>query len=236
LQSVKYGNIGVKPVVSLPAKDILRDVTLEGFDLSTSVDSVISNLTSLIDGPDYTIAWSVDSNGLPRKQLVVAPKIGNAINVTNLVVDYPGSVADYTYTEDASSGADTWYVPGSGSASSMPVGIAIDNTILGSGWPLIEGVDTDNSSVTSTGLLDSYASADMSHARMPKVTHSADLFGGGEPKFGSYGLGDYITVNVIDPRFPNGQKFEIRVVGWTITPPDSGSGVEQIALVYDTSA
>lgn len=237
-QGVKYGNIGVIPqdASAFPSNDTQRTTVVNGYDLSQSLDDIIQTLLQLDSGPDYTIAWGTDSNGLPTKQLVVQNVIGNPIATSNLFVDYPGPMRDYQYIEDASSGANQWWATGSGSGASAIVGEATDTAgTLAAGWPLLENVDSSSivSAVSDKTKIGSYANADLLAFPMPLVTHQADLFGMVAPQFGTYGMGDYATFSVIDPRFPAGLQFTTRVIGWTITPPDAGGGPEQITLVFN---
>jgi hypothetical protein len=232
LQSVQYGNIGVLLQSTFPSDDILRDLVIDGFDLGTSFDSVIQTLLGFSDGPDYTITWSEDGNGNPVKQLMVWPKIGSQISTTQLEFDYPGNVKDYTLVESAASGANQWWAVGSGSDASTAVGEAIDSASLTSGWPLLESTNAF-SDVTDIGTLNSYANTDLSAAPAPQETISVDLAGNSMPEFGTYAMGDYFVLNAVDPRFPLGITLTRRTIGWSVTPPDTGNGVEQVALVID---
>jgi hypothetical protein len=232
MQSVANGSIGVQSTLSLPAEDVIRQLTVNGWDLSTSYDDLIQSIIVFSNGPDYTVLWNQDNNGIPAKQLLVAPRIGNPVGTTNLVVDYPGTIEDYTYNEDASSGANQWWAVGDGTGSAAVTGEATDPNTLGAGWPLIEGVNT-YSGVTDPATIQDHAQSDLNSLTMPLVTHAADLFGAGAPPFGSYSLGDYVIAYVTDPRFPAGFSFNVRVIGWNIVPADNASGVETITLVFD---
>ena len=241
LQSVQYGNIGVRGVTSLPNYDFARQVTINGWDLSTSFDDIIQAVLSFSNSPDYTITWTEDGNGLPIKQLQVAPIIGNQISTTDLVVDFPGSVANYLYNENAATGNTVWWAVGDGSGAQQDVGAAQATALLKQGYPLLEGVNTYSGNtvlnpnapgITSTVTLDQYAQADLATFPILYPTHSADLFGERPPTFGTYGLGDYAVFHVQDGRFPYGATFTLRVIGWSVQPPDSGSGVEDITLVF----
>lgn len=232
MQSVTSGDIGVRASGLPGASDIQRQLTVNGWDLSTSFDDLIQSILVFSDGPDYSIAWHQDSNGLPIKQLVVAPRIGKQVGTTNLIVDYPGTIEDYSYVENASSGSNQWWAVGDGVDAAAIVGEATDQASLSAGWPLIEGVNS-YSGVTEQSTIDSHAASDLKSLPMPLVNHSADLFGASKPEFGTYNMGDYVVANVTDPRFGSGVQFSVRVIGWSIQPPDNQSGVETITLVFD---
>jgi hypothetical protein len=232
MQSVPGGNIGVMPYGIYDPTDPIIGLTVNGWDLSNSFDSVIQSILTLDTGPDYTIAWQEDGRGLPAKQLIVQPRIGNPISSTDLMVDYPGAIADYQYNENSSSGNNRWWATGDGSDVTQTVGVATDADSLLSGWPLLEGVN-NYSGVTIQDTIDQHAASDLAAFTVPLVTHVADLAGEAMPEFGTYGMGDYVIFNINDARFTIPTQFQLRVIGWTIQPPDEGQGTEQIALVFD---
>ena len=234
MQSVAHGTIGVMVPVDTNVNDTQRTITVNGWDLSTSFDDIIQAILQYSDGPDYTIAWSEDGNGLPIKTLITAPRIGNMISNTDLIVDYPGGIQDYFYTEDASSGNNQWWATGDGSGVATATAVATDNNSLNSGWPLLEGVQSFSGTADSPSLL-ARANSTLKSQGMPLVVHAINMTGNASPPFGSYNMGDYVTANVEDSRFPQGAVFNVRVIGWSIVPPDTGGGVETITLVFDES-
>jgi hypothetical protein len=231
LQSIASGNIGILPA-NVPLVDTSISFTINGYDLATSYDDIIQSIVTRSAGPDYTIAWQEDGNGLPQKLLVVGTPIGNPVGQTDLTVDYPGPVVDYIYNENSSSGNNQWWAVGDGDGAAAIVGSAGDANAFTSGYPIWEGVN-QYSGVTDQATISSHAQSDLFSLDIPLVTHHVDLFGNAFPTFGSYGMGDYVVVNVTDPRFPGGSTFKVRAIGWTISPPDEGSGTEQVALVFD---
>jgi hypothetical protein len=234
MQNVPNGNISVLPCPGAAAipNDIQTQLTVNGFDLTFSVDDYIQSILTLQSGPDYTIIWLEDDNGLPSAQLLVASRLGNPIGMTDLTVDYPGAIKDYMYNENASSGNNQWWAVGDGQDAAAVVGVATDQVALNSGYPLLEGVNS-YSGVTDQGTIDAHAASDLAALDAPLITHNADLDGEGPPAFGTYGLGDYLVANVQDPRFKNGAVFGVRITGWTIQPPDEGQGTETITPVFD---
>jgi hypothetical protein len=232
LQGVPNGSIGVLSSNSLPAVDTVVQLTINGYDLSTSYDALIQSILASSTGPDYTIIWFEDGHGSPQARLVSQSPIGNPVGITDLVVDYPGSVIDYMYNENASSGNNQWWAVGDGDGAAAIVGSAVSTPSLTSGYPIWEGVNNYNG-VTSQTTINAHASSDLFSIPVPLVTHNVDLAGDAFPAFGTYGMGDYVKVNVTDPRFPRGSSFSVRVIGWTIQPPDEGQGNEQITLVFD---
>lgn len=233
MQSVPGGDIGVQPMGSLPKDDKTRFLTVHGWDLSVSYDDIIQSLINrAVDAPDFTIRWKEDGNGLPLKVIQSGINIGDSVQATDLVVDYPGQVVDYTYTENAASGASRWWAVGSGNGAKTIVGSQTSDTQIDAGYPLIEMVNDYNSDTTQDAVAD-HSETDLANHPLPEITHQIDLNGSGFPAFGSYKLGDYCIVNIVDNRFPDGRIFKKRAIGWTISPPDSGQGTEQITPVFD---
>ena len=231
LQSIPHGTIGVVPA-NVPMVDPTTTLSINGWDLSTSYSDLINRVTTLNAGPDWTIVWNQDGSGNPYAQLVVGAPIGNPVGATDLVVDYPGPIANYVYTENASSGNNQWWSSGDGTGTTQLTGLATDSNSLSSGYPLYEGVNS-YSGVTNQVTADAHASADLKNYPMALITHAVQLKGDVFPQFGSYGLGDYVVCNVTDPRFSTGSVFKVRAVGWSVQPPDEGQGTEKVQLVFD---
>jgi hypothetical protein len=257
MQAVAHGNIGVRPQGNSNAVqgDSLITAVINGFDMSVTVDTIIQDIIKQPNGPDYTIVWGEDGNGIPTKQLAYGFPIARPATVSNFVVDYPGPIQDYDFIENASTGNNFWWAVGdiptnststttltgkggsgppvpAGAASSIPVIGGRQNTnSLNAGWPILEGVETYGG--TNLAQLNGRAAADVNQYPAPLVTHATTLTGSDWPQFGSYQLGDYAVINIIDPRYPSGYTFTKRIIGWSIQPPDIGSGAESITIVYD---
>ena len=142
---------------------------------------------------------------------------------------------DYLYNENASSGNNVWWATGDGDAASQTQGQAVDQNSLNSGYPVFEGVN-NYSGVTDQPTINAHAASDLANFPIPLITHNVDLKGDVFPEFGSYGMGDYVVVNVTDPRFSAGFTFNVRAIGWTIQPPDEGQGTEKITLALDEAS
>lgn len=231
MQSISGGSIGVL-AANLPPVDTATTLTVNGYDLSTSYADLITSITQLANGPDWTIGWGLDDTGTPFKQLQLNVPLGKTIDMTDLVVDYPGPVLNYSFTENASSGSNEWWAVGDGAAAAATVGEAVNGVSTASGWPIWESVN-NYAGVTVPATIEAHAASDLISLPMPLVTHSAVFKGDAVPVFGTYAMGDYLVAHVTDPRFPNGQTFQVRIIGWTIQPPDEGQGTEVITPVFD---
>jgi hypothetical protein len=232
LQSATRGSIGVLPMNLYPANDVAYPLTINGYDLSISYDDIIQTLVNVDGGPDYTIAWLEDGNGLPLKQLSCGLPLGQPVGATDLVIDYPGPVQSYLYNENASAGNNRWWATGDGDGALQAAGSADNHDSWDAGYPLWEGVN-NYQGVTQQSTINAHAASDLKNFPIPLVTHNTDLKGDAFPEFGTYDMGDYVVVNVTDPRFQNSNIFNVRAVGWSIQPPDEGQGTEMVTLVYD---
>lgn len=235
MQSIASGSIGVQLMGDYPPANNgkTRFLTVNGWDLSVSYDDIIQSLINRsVDAPDYTIRWKEDGNGLPLKVIQSGINLGDNVTATDLVVDYPGQVSDYTYTESSASGANRWWAIGSGTGAKTIVGSQTDEAQLDAGYPLIEMVNSYTSDTVQEAVAD-HSEADLKNFPNPLVTHQTDLNGTGFPAFGTYKMGDFAIINVVDNRFPDGRIFKKRAIGWTISPPDTQSGTETISPVFD---
>jgi hypothetical protein len=235
MQRITGGDIKVQLMGSYPPANNgkTRYLKVRGWDLSMSYDDIIQSLVQrAVDAPDYTIRWKEDGNGLPLKVIQSGINLGDNVNVTNLVVDYPGQIADYIYTENSASGANRWWAIGSGNFEGTIVGSQTDSTQLDAGYPLIEMVNSYTSDTTQDAVSD-HSETDLKNFPNPLITHQVDLNGTGYPPFGTYKMGDFLIANIIDNRFPGGRIFKKRAIGWTISPPDTSNGTETISPVFD---
>ncbi len=232
MQSLPQTSINVQPIANLPIVDPATTLTVNGYDLSTSFGDLITSVTQLKNGPDWTIKWLQNPDGSPYKQLAVGTPLGNSIDNTQLVFDYPGIDANYAFTENGSSGANVWWATGEGDPTAQVVGQATDGNSLASGWPMWESVNS-YAGVTDQTTINSHAASDLFSLPLPLITHAFAVMGNAWPPFGSYQMGDYLISNVTDARFPQGQTDFLRVIGWTIQPPDEGQGTEKVQLVFD---
>jgi hypothetical protein len=232
LQSVTGGYIGVNPMSSYPANDAATTLTINGWDLSTSYDDLIQSVIALQGGPDYTIVWLEDGNGNPFAQLSCGIPLGNPVGYADMTVDFPGPVQSYIYNESASAGNNRWWSVGDGDGAAAVAGEITDFNSLTSGYPIWEGVN-NYQGVTDNTTIENHAIQDLKSFPLPLVTHNIDLAGNGFPEFGTYGMGDYVVCNIQDSRFPDGEQFDVRAVGWTVQPPDEGNGTEMVTLVLD---
>lgn len=230
LQQHSSATIGVEFDVPLPADDVVRQVNIYPWTFRSFGD-IIQGITDFDTGPDYYVDVFEDQ-GLPRKRLTLGyPRLGATISKTNLVIDYPGNVLNYYWTENASETATRYYATGDGDNAAMKVGVATDTARLGNNYLLTENINSYQG-VTSQATISAHAAKDLKNGNISKVKHQFSLKADEEPEFGSYALGDDARVRIQDSRFPSGIDISVRVVGWSVTPSSSDS-TEEVALILE---
>jgi hypothetical protein len=234
------GNIQVLGASSFPTGDVVRTYVFDPYEFKTygaTIDDITDNYD---DSCEFYIDTYEDGFGNPVKQLVFGyPRVGNIVDFTDLVIDYPGNILNYYYTENVSDAANKAYATGDaageitiqGASDTMVTwGEAEDAANMAAGYPLLESV-TSHSGVTSTTTINSAARSDLASKPVPTITHTFELDPVRDPIFGTYGLGDDARVQITDSRFPapDGLEEVVRVVGWSVKPGES-DGVEQVTL------
>jgi len=226
-----YSSIGVGNPGWAAGSDVVRTVTLNPWDLRTYGET-FDEITGYDNGCDYRIRVYED-NGVPIKYLdLMYPRLGSgSITTTHNVLDYPGNIKNYYYTENASEGNTKYFAAGDGDGKGKVIGTAEDTAKMVSGYPRLDKVI----SVQGVSILASAtrkAQAALLKGPVPQEKWQFEISGSDAPVFGSYTLGDSFQVNIEDPRFPSGRQTTIRVVGWTVSPPTSNS-TEEISLILE---
>jgi hypothetical protein len=237
-QSDSRANIGVLPASRFPAHDITRTYALNPFDFKTygsTIDDITDNYD---DSCEFYIDTYEDGYGNPVKQMVLGyPRVGTVVNFTDLVIDYPGNILNYYYTENVSDAANRAFATGdgigdtsdTGDSSQVIWGVATDTASMGAGYPLLDS-STSHSGVTVQSRINAHARSDLAQKPVPTISHTFELDPVADPVFGTYGLGDDARVQIQDPRFPDGLDTVVRTIGWSVKPGES-DGPEQLSLV-----
>jgi hypothetical protein len=231
IQQDPNGAIGVDFDVAIPAVDVSRQINVFPWTFKSFGELIETYITDQTDGADYYIDVFEDE-GLPSKRLVLGyPRVGASLKKTDLLIEYPGNVLNYYWTENASETNLRYYATGDGDESAMLVGIATDTTRLGNNY-LITDASNSYQGVTSQSTINAHAAADLKNGGINKVKHQFTLKADEDPQLGQYSLGDDARVRIQDTRFPLGYDFSVRVVGWSVTPSSSES-TEEVSLVLE---
>ncbi len=191
-------------------------------------------------GFDYMIDPVLDAAGVTQNIVVVGnPTIGAGSGTTGLRFDYPGSITDYWFTENASAGAVKVWGIGSGEGLAMLQSsyTQADLVTLGT-YPLLQDVYT-NKDVSIQATLDSQTKAYGNSKRVPVTSITIQTDPAQDPIVGSWSLGDQAIVYIEDEgRFPTAPFLGlVRVIGWELQPASSDEKESlKLILVGDDSA
>lgn len=158
------------------------------------------------------------------------PTITRPVAMTNLQFLYPGPVVDYAYPRNGSSSVNS-LIATANSAGSIPWQSGATHgqnpADLASGYPLLEGsIAYTAAPVTLQSQIDGYADGQIAKksgcATVPAVT----VAGGQQPFAGQVAIGDeanLVATSTLHPANPDGSpglNTKVRIIGWTLTPPE----------------
>lgn len=201
-------------------------MTYFGYDMDIIAD-MLTNLTGLVDGPEIEfhpqfVAGQPDY--IEWLLRVGAPRLGNL--GSPWVWDYGarGALQALDFTRDGSQMTFASYTRGSGNQYGLLVGSALDSdfALVDVGYPLLEDVNGDHTSVTDPATLNSYARQLVSTYEYPVETmiatirvNARDVSGlaTGSPTLDQVAIGDTAVFSVEDHRrIPDGN-YPMRIVG-----------------------
>jgi hypothetical protein len=189
-----------------------------------NVAQMLANLTDLDNGSEYRWLYRLNpSTGLPEMVLDMAAsshKVGTAEDFpARLTFDFPGgNVKSAAYGFDANTMVTRAHVVGQRQDNTTPIGTATYAALWAQGYPLVDKVVSEGS-VQSQSVLDGKAIGSLCATTS---AWSLTLDGTRRPSFGSYGLGDWVTLRVQQmgaSRIDN----SVRITGWSVKVDDSGA-------------
>ncbi len=203
-----------------------------GYDLAT-VGERIGQLSEVQNGPEYDARpYFVPGENRVRWHLDIgSPLLGDPKTVATW--DYGGALGRIDIDVDGSQAptARVW-VKGDGSERELRTGFASDDRELaGQGYPPLDYVDSEHTSVTEQPTLESYADRYLADYRYPSeewtVSVRIDGAAGLAPALPMWALGD-APVFFVDnhPWLPDGG-YRRRILGY------SDDGAEHVALTLD---
>lgn len=191
-----------------------------GYELATVWDR-IDNLSKVRGGPELDCEpyFVPGENRIHWRLHIGAPLLGD--QDTAAVWDYGGALGSINVDVD---GTDTpayrVWVKGDGSEREMLTGFAYDNTVLEAGFPPVDYVDGDHTSVTEQDTLEGYAEKDLERLSSAVETWTCDvrITGPGAveyaPALTSWQLGDAPLFALAGhPWLPDGS-YRRRVLGY----------------------
>ena len=235
MQAVTLQNAQFTIPSALPVQ-IARTENFPFEDLK-SYGELLEYLSEYDTGFDYEIIGYMDSNGVLQRYVNFgSPQLGRTQDQSTLVFDYPTSITDYYFTENASDGAVKVYgVGGPPTENAAPIRSTYTQAdLVTNGYPLFQSVFT-NGDVTRQITLDAQTKLFGNSKRAPIVRWSINVDPTVDPVVGTWQLGDQAHITIEDQGF-----FEdpfsgyVRVTGWELTPPSSDS-IEALSLTIEGS-
>jgi hypothetical protein len=213
----------------LPSPDIVRQPSLKPWDFK-SYGEIIDDLMNFDDSADYTIEC-YEENGVPLKMLSLGyPRLGAYVDYTGLVLDYPGNILNYYWSESATDSGNQAWATGDGDEGAVKVGLATNQTSMDSGYPLME-IHTQHPGVTVQATINKHAVSDLAASPLPKIGKTIQIKADEQPEFGTYNIGDDAKLMIMDTRFPDpGVEAVVRAIGWSVVP-SSSENTEEVTLV-----
>jgi len=221
---VAIGPLGGIPirVVQVGGAGTLRDRTYTN-DSDKSIYSVLTELSGVIDGPEFTVGW--EWQHAPERitpVLYVGARIGTPVQAGLTVTatfDLPGCVTDATYVEDYSGSGRaanvvTASTTGDGTTRLVsPVQVAADD-----GRPTYEWRFTPSTSIEVVDTLTAAAARALTALSDGSMAITLSASVADAPKLGSeWNLGDEVGYSLTAPAFPDGLAGIARVYGWELT-------------------
>jgi hypothetical protein len=199
---------------------------------SASVTDSINQFAS-----QYGVEYAWDPGFSPTGALAIRLRIGTAATMgrpysaTNLLLEYPGNVADYSWPRLGSSSVNSLQASAAGQGATAYVSgptHGVDTADLAAGFPLLEGsISYTGSAVTAQAQIDAYADARQGlYAKSPTIP-TITIAGGQSPTAQQILLGDHATLAAISslhPAIPGpppqpGLVQDVRIIGWVVYPP-----------------
>lgn len=219
-----------------PASGIFKSAAILATD-DKYYGEVMSTLSDGSDGFDWTVQVTKLANGTYRKDLVMGfPTIGALSTADSLVFEYPGAILNYWETQSMSASGTHILGTGSGEGSTKLTSEVDYDYLIAQGWPRWDFTQTFTE-VNDQGILNTLTQQLAINSFPPATSFTVQLKGNVEPIFGSYGLGDYVTLSIKDARNPTGYTGAVRIIGFELRPQSSSQSEEvQLILPGDNAA
>lgn len=196
----------------------------------------LKELSEVIDGFDYyvTSTWTGNAGEkakITRQVNLLYPRAGSDQDIVFEVAASGfglggGSIVNFTLVEDGRELASRAYSVGQNVIGSFED----DSLITLYAYPFLEKSQS-NTTVTEQGTVDEYAKALWTESQRNALPGKLDILADAEPGYGSFQLGDVVTVLIEESvNFPIGARVDVRVLGWSLKAPASGPEVMSLTV------
>lgn len=195
-----------------------------------SVRAVADQLSTAVDGFEWTIDWYRTGNSYDRVLRMGRP-LGALPGDANPVFEYPGNILNYWRNDTIGSGGTNVFGIGAGEGESMPVVEVIHETLLNNGFPRLDTA-VSFKDVEDLDALEQLTQTQAAILKVPQPIYTVQMKGDREPAFGDWALGDACRLIIKDPLHPDpGTTYVTRILGWDYSPAQS-DGVEEVQLMF----
>lgn len=162
------------------------------------------------------------------------PRLGRTWATTGLQLLYPSVyVTDYAFPRVGAASVNSLLATASQSGTTpwkSGTGHGQNAADFASGYPMLEdSIAFTAATVTSQAQIDAYADGKLALMQGCTTVPSVTIGGGGTPTVGQIALGDEAMLVATSPYHPAdpttgapGLQQLVRIIGWTVTPPDDG--------------
>jgi len=189
---------------------------------------VMSTIADSTDGFDWYIALNKQGVFYNKNLLIGYPSLGAITPV--IVFEYPGSITNYYHTESMAQAGTNIFVIGAGEGETMLTKEIEQTTMINDGFPRWDR-DVAKKDVDNQDLLDTVASQEAIKRKPPMPITKISVKADRDPVFGSWSLGDNVSIYIEDSRFPRGLSQTARIVKWELHP-QSSENVEEANVVF----
>lgn len=166
-----------------------------GYDLA-SVGQRLQELTQLQNGPDILLKpYFSDSTHIRHTALFGNPYLFTGAN--SPVFQYPGDCISILPTRNGSNLSTITYEKGNGTEYATPFATAVDTTLTGAGWPVLEKASLNHSDVVDIAILQKWANTDQAlNGRTQSVWMVTAAAQSSDAPLGSFDPGVFAQYNV----------------------------------------
>lgn len=200
--------------------------TYPGYDLAT-VGQRLYELSQDQDGPDIVFAPYFAASNVIRHQAL----IGNPLLVQAgdpLTFDYGSNLVSLKAPSDGSKLSTTTMEKGNGIEAATLFAYSTDTALTAAGWPLLESVDSNHTSVTDQTTLQGWANSVQSQFGRPIETWVGTVKMNDNPMAGTYTAGVRGTYNVTNHAWIEDGQYSQRILGL-----QNGQNVNELVHILD---
>lgn len=218
-----YVQTGTKPGLPIRVEidggnGVNRTISYKDADDKT-VESVLSALSGIIGGPEWTIDWE-NAGGLITPVFRISDQLGSPPPAgvgPGAWFNLPGAINKFKLSETYKSqdGANDVMAVSSGTQGARPQ--STHHTFTADNRPTVEYRWTPSTSITDPNTLEGHAQRALAAMQRggAAMTMTANRYEA--PKLGTdWRLGDTIGFDITAPAYPNGFKGTARVIGWEL--------------------